>query len=98
MPEHLRVVNWKRIAKNKRQIEKEESNNVKFWRGLNRVYMDQQVAMDRIRELEDLLSDRYVTLALPFLRLHYISNNKPDDAAEVKTLFNKIVKSLGDES
>lgn len=96
MPEHLRVVNWKHRDKTK--IEKDKNENVKFWRGLNRVYMDQQVAMDRIRELEGFLNDRYVTYALPFLELHYTSNNKPKEAAEVNKLFNKIIKSLGNET
>ena len=97
MPEHLRIVNWKNRVKSKSKIEKAKDERVNFWQRLNRVYMDDNAANNRIRELEELLGSRYVTLALPFLRIHYISNNKPDEAAEVKILFAKICKSLGNE-
>jgi len=48
----------------------------------------------RIEELEYLLNHRYTITALPFLRIQYIAQGKIKEAAEVKTLFNRIIKVL----
>jgi len=50
---------------------------------------------ERIEELEYCLNHVYTTKSLPFLRIQLISQGKLEQAAEVKTLFNRIIKALG---
>jgi len=50
--------------------------------------------LERVHELEELLGCQEVLAALAYTRLHYISNNRPEDAERHQDILNKIIETL----
>ena len=50
--------------------------------------------LKRVHELEELLGCREVIASLAYTRLHYISNNRPEDANRHQDILNKIIETL----
>lgn len=103
MPKLLQVSKFKLRYKDGKVIteekEKDESNirklNLNTWREIAREYMGYRELLARVSELEGLLKTPEIGTALSFVRLHYISNSRPEQAKQFEDLRVLINKTVG---